>query len=101
VIWSAFLWAPPVRSWLWGSTCFFAGLGAAAFVKYLLQNRLVCQWTRNTLISEAQQANVSLECFVAVVEDLPDSRLHMMEAIWPIRVELDTIRGVLSTAGKL
>jgi hypothetical protein len=101
VIWSALLWAPPVRGWLWGSVLFFAGFGAAAFVKHLVLNRLVCRWTRDTLISEAQQANVSLECFVAVVDDLPDSRLRMIEGIWPIRVELEAIRGVLAAAGKL
>jgi hypothetical protein len=101
VIWSALLWAPPARSWLWGSLLFFAGLAAAAFVKHLVLNRLVCQWTRDTLIWEAQQANVSLECFIAVVDDVPDSRLRVMEEIWPIRVELETIRGALAAAGKL
>jgi hypothetical protein len=101
VIWSAFLWAPPVRSWLWGSIVLFGGLGGAAFVKHLVLGRRVCQWTRFTLISEAQQANVSLGCFVAVVDDLPDSPLRMMEDIWPMRVELESIRGVLAAAGKL
>jgi hypothetical protein len=90
-----------VRGWLWGSLIFFAGLGAAALVKHLLLNRLVCQWTRDTLIPEAQQAGVALACFVAVVEDLPDSRMCVMEEIWPLRVELETIRGVLAAAGKL
>jgi hypothetical protein len=101
VIWSTFLWAPPVRNLTWGSVLFFAGLGAAALVKYLLLHRRVCQWTRNTLVCEADEANVSIECFLAVVDDLPDSPVHMMEPIWPIRVELETIRGVLAAAGKL
>jgi hypothetical protein len=100
VIWSAFLWAP-MRSWLWGTLLLVAGFGGAAFVKHLVLNRRIGQWTRNTLISEAQQANVSLECFVAVVEDLPDSPLRMKEEIWEIRGELETIRGVLAAAGKL
>jgi hypothetical protein len=101
VIWSAFLWAPPVRSWLWGSIVLFAGLGAAAFFKHVVLNRRICQWTRETLISEAHQANVSLKCFIAVLEDLPDWPLRRMEDIWPLCVERDTIRGELVAAGKL
>jgi hypothetical protein len=101
LIWSAFLWAPPVRSWVWGSILLVAGLGSAAFVKHLVLNRRVCQWTRNTLIAEAQNANVPLACIVAVVDDVPDSRLNIMEDIWPMRVELETIRGELAALWKL
>jgi hypothetical protein len=79
----------------------FAGFGVAAFVKHLILKRRICEWTRNTLIAEAQEANVSLECFVAVVDDLPDSPLCRMEDLWEVRAELETIRGVLADAGRL
>jgi hypothetical protein len=101
VIWSAFLWAPPVRSLLWGSVISLAGLAAAGLTRHLLMTRRVCHWTRQVLISEARDANVSLDCFLAVVDDLPESRLCLMDEIWPVKVELETIRGVLSSEGKL
>jgi hypothetical protein len=46
---------------------------AAALTQQLILTRNVCQWTRKVLIPEAQEANVSLSCFLAVVEDVPGS----------------------------
>ncbi|HEY7309168.1 MAG TPA: hypothetical protein VH643_07325 [Gemmataceae bacterium] len=100
-VWSAFLWVPAVHSWLWGSITLVAGLVAAALTRQLLLTRNVCQWTRKVLIPEAQEANVSLACLLAVVEDVPGSRLGMMEDLWPIRNELEAIRRVLSAEGRL
>jgi hypothetical protein len=100
-VWSVFLWVPAVHSWLWGSITLVAGLVAAALTRQRLLTRHVCQWTRQVLIPEAQEANVSLACLLAVVEDVPGSRLGMMEDLWPIRNELETIRGVLSAEGRL
>jgi hypothetical protein len=100
-VWSAFLWVPAVHSWLWGSITLVAGLVAAALTRQLLLTRNVCQWTRKVLIPEAQDANVSLACLLAVVEDVPGSRLGMMEDLWPIKNELEAIRRVLSAEGRL
>jgi hypothetical protein len=100
-VWSAFLWVPAVHSWLWGSITLGAGLVAAALTRQLLLTHVVCQWTRKVLIPEAQDANVSLACLLAVVEDVPGSRLGMMEDLWPIKNELETIRRVLSAEGRL
>jgi hypothetical protein len=101
VVWSAFLWMPAVRSRLWGSITVAAGLLAAALTRQLLVTRKVCQWTRKVLIPEAQEANVSLDCLLAVVDDVPGSRLGMMEELWPMKIELGTIRRVLSAEGRL
>jgi hypothetical protein len=101
VVWSAFLWVPAVHGWLWGSVTLAAGLGAAALTRHLLVTRNVCQWTRKVLIPEAQDANVSLACLLAVVDDVPGSRLGMTEELWPIKIELETIRRVLSAEGRL
>jgi hypothetical protein len=101
VVWSAFLWLPAVHSWSWGPITVVLGFGAAALVRHLLLTRRVRQWTRKVLIPEAQHANVSVHCFLAVVDDLPGSRLGMMEDLWPVKLELDTIRGVLSADGRL
>jgi hypothetical protein len=101
VVWSAFLWAPPVRSWLWGSVTVVAGFGAAALTSRVLLKRRIFQWMRKVLIPEAQDASVSLTCFLAVVEDVPESRLCVMEELWPVKVELQTIRGLLIAEGKL
>jgi hypothetical protein len=101
VVWSVFFWVPAVHSWLWGSITVVAGFGAAALSRHLLLTRKVCHWTRKILIPKAQDANVSLACFVAMVDDLSGSRLGMMQDLWPVKVELDTIRGVLIAEGTL
>jgi hypothetical protein len=110
VVWSAFLWVPAVHSWLWESIALVAlwvsitlvaGLGAAALTRHLLVTRNVCQWTRKVLIPEAHDANVSLACLLAVVDDVPGPRLGMTEKLWPIKIELETIRRVLSAEGRL
>jgi hypothetical protein len=95
VVWSAFLWIPAVHSWLWASITLTAGLLAGALARHLLVTRNVRQWTRKVLIPEAQEANVSLVSLVAVVDDVPGSRLGIMEEVWPIKIELETIRRVL------
>lgn len=100
-VWSTFLWVPAVRSWLWGSITLAAGLVAGAFTWQLILTRHVRQWTRKVLIPEAQDANVSLACLLAVVEDIPGSHLGMVDDLWPIRNELEAIRRVLSAEGKL
>jgi hypothetical protein len=89
VVWSAFLWVPAIHSWLWGSITLVAGLGAAALTRQLLLTRKVCQWTRKVLIPEAQDANVSVACLLAVVDDVPGSRLGTTEELWPVKVPSD------------
>jgi hypothetical protein len=100
-VWSAFLWVPALRSWLWGSLTLVAGLVAGVLAWQLILTRHVCQWTRTVLIPEAQDANVSLACLLAVLEDIPGSHVGMMEDLWPIRNELAAIRCVLNAEGKL
>jgi hypothetical protein len=101
VIWSAFFWAPPTRSFLGRFLTPLAGFVAAVLANHLLVSRNVRHWTRNMLIPEADEANVSLDCFLAVVDDLPESRLGLREDVWPLKAELQTIRGVLVSEGKL
>jgi hypothetical protein len=96
-----FLWVPGARSWLWGSVTVVAGLLAAWLVGHAIYIRRVRQWTRQTLIPEAQDANISLGCFLDVVDDVPGSRLGLMEDLWPMKVQLETIRGVLTADGIL
>jgi hypothetical protein len=101
VVGTVFLLVPAVHDWLWGTVTVVAGFGAAALSAKLLLTQQVRQWTRKVLVQEAEDANVSLPCFLAVVDDVPGSRLGMMEELWPLKVELDTIRGVLIAEGKL
>ena len=96
-----FLCVPGVHSWLWGGVTVLAAYAAAALSANALLTRHVGQWTRTVLVHEAQDANVSLACFLAVVDEVPGSRLGMMEELWPLKVELKTIRDVLSAEGKL
>jgi hypothetical protein len=96
-----FLWIPGARSWLWGGATVIASLAAAWFVGDAIYVRRVRQWTRQTLIPEAQDANISLACLLDVVDDVPGSRLGLMEDLWPMKVQLETIRGVLTSDGIL
>jgi hypothetical protein len=90
-----FLWIPGTRSWLWGSATVVAGLMAAWLVSNTIYIRRVRQWTRQTLIPEAQEANISLGCLLDVVNDV--SELSLMQDLWPMKVQLETIRGVLTS----
>jgi hypothetical protein len=100
-VWSTFLWAPVVRSWWWGPLVGVAGLVAAAVTGRVLLARRVRLWTREVLIPEARRANVPLSAFLAVVDDLPEERLCVLDDLWPIKDQLDTIRGVLSADRQL
>jgi hypothetical protein len=95
------LWIPAARSWLWGGATVGAGLLAAWLVGDAFYLRRVRRWTRQTLIPEAQDANISLSCLLDVVEDVPGSRLGLMEDLWPLKVQLETIRAVLTSEGIL
>jgi hypothetical protein len=96
-----FLWIPGARSWLWGSATVVAGLVAAWLVGEAIYIRRVRRWTRQTLIPEAQDASISLDCLLDVVDDVPGSRLGLMEELWPMKVQLETIRAVLTSDGIL
>jgi hypothetical protein len=96
-----FLWIPGARSWLWGGVTVVAGLVAAWLVGEAIYIRRVRQWTRQSLFPEAQHANISLACLLDVVNDVPGSRLGLMEDLWPMKVQLETIRGVLTCDGIL
>ena len=96
-----FLWLPGARSWLWGGATVVAGLVAAWLVGETIYSRRVRRWTRQTLIPEARDANISLACLLEVVDDVPGSRLGLMEDLWPMKVQLETIRGVLTSDGIL
>jgi hypothetical protein len=100
-VWSAFLWAPGVRDWLWGTVTVVAGLAAAGLISNVLLARRVRRWAREVLLPEAQRANVSLPCFFAVVEDLPGTRQHVLDDTWPLKDQVETIRGVLTADGSL
>jgi len=90
-----------MHSWLWGSLLVATGLLTAALTRQWFVTRNVCQWTRKILIPEAQHANVSLACLLNVVDDVPGSRLGMTEDLWPLKIELETIRRVMCAEGKL
>ena len=94
-----FLWIPGARSWLWGSATVVAGLVAASLVGNTIYIRRVRQWTRQTLIPEAQEANISLGCLLDVVNDV--SELSLMQDLWPMKGQLETIRWVLTSDGIL
>jgi hypothetical protein len=97
----ALLWVSAVRSWFWGSILVAAGFGAGVLIDQVLFSLWVREWTRKVLIPAAENANVSLDCFLTVVDDVPGSRLGLTEDLWPMKDQLETIRGVLIAEGKL
>jgi len=101
VVWSAFLWLPVVRDWLWGTVTVAVGCGVAAFTGHAFLGRRVRRWAREVLAPEAEHAKVPLTTFLVVVDDLPESRLGVMEELWPIKDQIDTIRAVLLAERKL
>jgi hypothetical protein len=98
---SAFLWVPAAPNWPGAVVTVLAGFAAIALVSHVLLARWVLRWTREVLIPEARDANVSLASFLAVVDDVSGSRLGVLEELWPVKVELETIRRVLVAEGKL
>jgi hypothetical protein len=96
-----FLWLPAIRDWLRGSVAVAASVIVAMLFNQKLFRQAVRRWTRKVLIPESQDANVSLDCFLAVVDDIPGSRLGLVEDLWPMKDQLETIRGVLVAEGKL
>jgi hypothetical protein len=101
VVWSAFLWAPVGHSWPGRIGTVLTGCGAAALASHLLLAPRMRRWVRLVLVPEAQLANVSLPTFLAVVDDLPGTPLSVMHDLWPIKDQVETIRGILAHDGRL
>jgi hypothetical protein len=101
VVWSAFLWSPVGQSWLGIVGTVLAGLGAAALTSHLFLARRIRRWTRLVLVPEAKLANVSLPTFLTVVDDLTGAPVNVMDDLWPVKDQIETIRGVLARDGKL
>jgi hypothetical protein len=78
-----------------------AGLAAAWLVSDAIYIRRVRHWTRQKLIPEAQDAKICLGCLLDVVDDVPGSRLGLVEDLWPMKAQLETIREVLTSDGIL
>jgi hypothetical protein len=95
------LCVPAARGWLGGTITVVPGLIVAAVVHHILLAKSVCRWTCNVLIPRAQEANVCLKCVVAVVDDVPGSKLGLTEELWPMKDQLQTICGLLTAEGKL
>jgi hypothetical protein len=101
VTWSTIFFVPPLQSWLWGGIVVTAGFAAAALIRNAPLTRNARQWTRQVLIPEAHDANVSLGCFLAVIDDVPVDQQGALDDLWPIKDQIETIRKVLIAEGKL
>lgn len=89
------------RKWIWGVLAFGASAVATTILESYLFKRSVSTWTRQKLIPEAQEAGIPLERFIAVIDDIPGSKLGMLEELWPIKNQLPNIRDTLAKQGKL
>jgi hypothetical protein len=98
LVWSALLWIP-FRGWKWGALTVVVGCAVAALVRQLFLARQVRRWTLEVLVPEARRVNVSLACFLAVVEDLPGDNADLFNDLWPVRDQVEIIRKMLSLEG--
>lgn len=94
------IWMLFTRNWIPGVIALAISAFAATMLESQLFQRVVRQWTRNILIPEAKEANIPLEDFVAVIDDIPESKHGMTEELWPIKHQLPTIRATLTAENK-
>lgn len=80
------------RKWIWGGLLLAASVVVASALESILHKRSVRKWTKQVLVPEAQHANVALDRFAAVVEDIPDSKRGLTEDLWPMKDQLQIIR---------
>jgi hypothetical protein len=89
------------RSWGWGGLALALSVCAATVLESILFKRAVSRWTRDVLAPEAQEINLPLERFVAVVDDITRFKPGLTEGLWPMRTQLQNIRATLIADGKL
>jgi hypothetical protein len=78
-----------------------AGVAATLVAETILFKRQIRQWTTQVLIPEAQAANVPLDRFIEVVDDIPGRKLPVKDDLWPVKDQLESIRQTLIAEGKL
>jgi hypothetical protein len=92
VVWLVlFLPALALRNTLMASVSFLIGPLAGTLMRPFLLGPQIRRWTRNVLIPECSDANVSFASFVEVVDDLVGSPLDRLETLWAVKLELKTI----------
>lgn len=83
------------RHWIWGGLLLAASVVVAAALETILFKRAVRKWTRQVLVPEAEKANVALDQFAAVVEEIRSSKRGLTEDLWPMKDQLENIRKTL------
>jgi hypothetical protein len=53
------------------------------------------------LIPEAQDFNVRLDRFIAVMDEIPERKFELTDDLWPMKDQLKNIRKTLIAEGKL
>jgi hypothetical protein len=100
-VWSAFLWAPAVRSLPGGILTGFAGLAAGAAVVQLLLTRGVRGWANDVLIPEGRNAGIDFGQLLVLIEDLPPPGPNSRDGLTVLKEYAATIREELVAAGEV
>jgi hypothetical protein len=104
VVWLLlFVSALALRHWRRGllvGASFFLAFLAAALAGQVLRAPQIRRWTRNVLLPECCDAKVSFVSFAEVVDDLDGSPLDRLEPLWPVKLNLETIRQASKIAGE-
>jgi hypothetical protein len=98
--WSAFLWAPAVRTLVGGTLTVFAGLLAGTGVLQLLESRRVKRWTREVFIPEGEKEEIDFGQLVAVLDDLPPPSPHGHDELHRWREHAGAVLEELAAFGK-
>jgi len=80
------------RKWIWGALALVASAVVVATLESILFKRSVRKWTLQVLVPEARNANVDLDRFATVVDDIPNSKHGLTDELWPMKDQLPNIR---------
>lgn len=86
------IWMVVTRRWIWGGLALVVSAGVVATLESIFFRRSVRTWTQQVLVPEAQKANVDLDQFVTVVDDIPSSKHGLTDELWPLKDQLSNIR---------
>lgn len=95
------IWMFVTGSWVRGALVLAPTVAAATVLESILFKRAVRRWTRQVLVPEAEDLNVPLDCFVAVVDDISRFKLGLTEELSRMKDQHQKIRQTLIADGKL
>lgn len=98
---SAFIWAPVVQSWLWGSLVVVAGLVASVVVLGQLSAKGTRKWVKTKLVPQADRDGVNLTLFIQLLAGIAQSGTKVDDDVESLVGGIDDIHATLFELGRL